>query len=126
MKHSIIYSALIALACFLTACSEQAGEHAAEDHSSHGEKPIQHLKLADITSSAEAATVFAKEVAFITGKEALTAAALNEIHLSTYSLEKAVAYYAENSEGAKKELAEKIAMVVEEKEKLRIVSDATF
>ena len=68
----------------------------------------------NILSLEKATTVFSEEVAFITGKEELTAGVLHEIHMSTYSLEKAVAYFVENSPGEEKSLADEIAVVVEE------------
>ena len=109
----------IAVSILLSACSDQLSDHTS-DHSNghaaheHDEKPIQHLKLENILSLEEATTVFTKEVAFITGKEELTAGVLHEIHMSTYSLEKAVAFFVENSQGEEKSLAEEIAVVVEE------------
>ncbi len=102
---------LLSMLCFLAACSQQSSD----ENLSHAdiEKPIQHLKLEDITSSTKAVTVFSKEVELIQSKQELTLTELNEIHISTYSLEKAVAYFVENSEGAKKDLAGKIAVMVE-------------
>ena len=99
----------------LSACSDQHSDHI-DEHSAHdhNEEPIQHLKLEDIYSLEEASAVFAKEVDFIVGKEELTAGALHEIHMSTYSLEKAVAYFVENSEAEEQNLAEQISVVVEE------------
>ena len=109
----------IAVSILLSACSDQLSDHTS-DHSNghaaheHDEKPIQHLKLDNILSLEEATTVFTKEVAFITRKVDLTAGVLHEIHMSTYSLEKAVAYFVENSQGEEKSLAKKIADLVEE------------
>ena len=112
-------SAIITIGLLLCACSDQlsdnthdqANGHAAHEHE---EKPIQHLKLGNILSLEEATTVFTKEVAFITANEELTAGILHEIHMSTYSLEKAVAYFVKNSQGEQKSLADQIAVVVEE------------
>ena len=39
---------------------------------------------------------------------------LHEIHVITYSLEKAVAFFAENLSGARQETAQEMAVVVEE------------
>lgn len=103
---------LSGLVCLLAACSGQNNEPEAAQ-AAH-DKPIQHLHLEDITSLNEAVRVFAKEVAFIQGQTELTPQVLHDIHMSTYSLEKAVAYYVENSEGARKELAEQIAEVTEQ------------
>lgn len=115
IKHIVSSAYLIVISCMLSACSDQHSdqidEHSAHDHN---EKPIQHLKLEDIYSLEEASAVFAKEVDFIVGKEELTAGALHEIHMSTYSLEKAVAYFVENSVAEEQNLAEQIAVVVEE------------
>lgn len=110
---------IIAISILLSACSDQISDHTndhSDGHADHEyeEKPIQHLNLKNILSVEEATTVFTKEVAFITGREELTAAALHEIHMSTYSLEKAVAYFVENSQGEEMSLAEQIAVVVED------------
>ena len=110
---------IIAISILLSACSDELIDYT-DDHADghvsheHDDKPIQHLKLENILSLEKATTVFSKEVAFITGKEEFTAGALHEIHMSTYSLEKAVAYFVENSQGEEKSLAEEIALVVEE------------
>ena len=115
IKHIVFGTNLIVFSYLLSACSDQHSDHtdkySAHDHN---EKPIQHLKLEDIYSLEEASAVFAKEIDFIVGKEELTALALHEIHMSTYSLEKAVAYFVENSEAEERILAEQIADVVEE------------
>ena len=115
IKHILSSAYLIVISCMLSACSDQHSDHI-DEHSAHdhNEKPIQHLKLEDIYSLEEASAVFAKEVDFIIGKEELTAGALHEIHMSTYSLEKAVAYFVENSEAEEQNLAEQISVVVEE------------
>lgn len=115
IKHIVFSINLIVISCLLSACSDQHSDHI-DEHSAHdhNEKPIQHLKLEDIYSLEEASAVFADEVDFIVGKEELTALALHEIHMSTYSLEKAVAYFVENSEAEGQILAEQIAVVVEE------------
>ena len=44
----------------------------------------------------------------------LDALELHEIHMITYSLEKAVAFFAENLSGPRQETAQKIAVIVEE------------
>lgn len=77
------------------------------------EKPVQHLKLEDITSYDEAKKVFFETTSQIKSKTKLDAAELHEIHMITYSLEKAIAYFVENMEAEQKVSAEKIAMVVE-------------
>ena len=91
--------------CFmLVSCSNQG----------YDEKPIQHLKLENITSYEEATQVFAKESAFIMDQKELTDGVLHEIHMSTYSLEKAVAYFIENTVDEQQRHAKQIAFVVEE------------
>lgn len=77
-------------------------------------KPVQHLKIADISSLSDAKTVFIEKTLEMKGKQKLDAEELHEIHIITYSLEKSVAYFAEQSTGSDKELMEKIAVVVEE------------
>lgn len=119
MRKFTSITAITTIGTLLSACSDQLSDttyshldgHAAHEHN---EKPIQHLKLENILSLEEATTVFTKEIAFITGKEKLTDGVLHEIHMSTYSLEKAVKYFVENSQGEDKSLAQQIAVVVEE------------
>lgn len=77
------------------------------------EKPVQHLKLADITSYDEAKKVFIETTSQIKSKTKLDAAELHEIHMITYSLEKAVAYFVENMKDEQKIAVKKIADVVE-------------
>ncbi|MEM7015332.1 MAG: DUF6746 family protein, partial [Verrucomicrobiota bacterium] len=75
---------------------------------------IQHLQIPDVTSYEDANKIFLERTGEIMSKEKLDNTELHEIHMATYHLEKAVAFFAENSEGAEKEAAEKIAVVVEE------------
>lgn len=81
---------------------------------SEKEKPIQHLKVADVTSMADAERIFRESTAELEAKEKLDATELQQIHIITYSLEKSVAYFAEHLDGDRQALAEKIAVVVEE------------
>ncbi|GAA5441900.1 hypothetical protein Misp06_00061 [Microbulbifer sp. NBRC 101763] len=78
-----------------------------------GEKPIQHLKVADVTSMKDAKKIFIEKTAEIKGKQKLDAAELHQIHAITYTLEKSVEFFAENLKGEKQELAKEIAVVVE-------------
>lgn len=78
------------------------------------EKPLKHLKLQDLTSMEEALKVFNDTTAQIKSKTKLDAQELSEIHVITYSLEKAIAYFTDNLTGAKQEAAKKIAVIVEE------------
>lgn len=77
------------------------------------EEPVQHLELADVTSYEEAKQVFTETTAKMQSKTKLNANELGEIHIITYSLEKAVAYFAENMEGEQKARAKIMANVVE-------------
>lgn len=79
-----------------------------------GEKPIQHLKVADITSMQDAKEVFLATTADIQSKKTLNAQSAHEIHMITYSLEKSIAYFAETLIGNKKEIVENMAVIVEE------------
>lgn len=78
------------------------------------QKPIQHLEIADVTSLEDAKRIFVETTAEIRSKQKLDPAELQQIHIITYSLEKSVAYFVENTEGERHELAEEIAEVVEE------------
>lgn len=78
------------------------------------EEPVQHLKIADVATLEDAKRIFIATTAEIRSKEKLDPAELQQIHIITYSLEKSVAYFVENTEGERHELAEEIAEVVEE------------
>lgn len=78
------------------------------------EKPVEHLKILDVTSMEEAKNIFIEKTSEIESKEKLTPSELQEIHFITYSLEKSVAYFAENLEGKKQVLAKEMTVVVEE------------
>lgn len=103
------------------AVSESANAVEAEsangnDHTEGGEEGerIKHLEVPEVTNADDAKKIFLERTAEITGKKALDTQELHEIHMATYHLETAVAYYAENLKGKKKKAAEKIAVVVEE------------
>ncbi|MDX5375227.1 MAG: hypothetical protein LPK43_05525 [Gammaproteobacteria bacterium] len=78
------------------------------------EEPVQHLKIEEVTSLEDAKRIFAETTAEMRGKQKLDVTELQQIHVITYSLEKSVAYFVENTEGERHELAEEIAEVVEE------------
>ena len=78
------------------------------------EKPIQHLKLEDIATESSAVEVMQSTTKQLLAKNNLDALELHEIHMITYSLEKAVAFFAENLSGARQVTAQKMAVVVEE------------
>lgn len=78
------------------------------------EEPIQHLKLADVSSYEDAKQIFLNTTADIKSKQKLDAAELQEIHIITYSLEKSVAYFVEHLNGAQQDAAKALAEIVEE------------
>jgi hypothetical protein len=78
------------------------------------EKPTQHLQVADVQSMEEAKAIFIDKTAEIRSKKPLNLENASQIHIITYTLEKSVAYFAENLKGEKQKLAEKIAIVVED------------
>ena len=77
------------------------------------EKPIQHLKLEDIASESNALEVMKSTTEQLRAKTKLDALELHEIHMITYSLEKAVAFFAENLSGTRQLTAQEMAVVVE-------------
>lgn len=78
------------------------------------EKPIQHLMLEDIATESSAVEVMHSTTEQLLAKTNLDALELHEIHMITYSLEKAVAFFAENLSGARQVIAQEMAVVVEE------------
>ena len=78
------------------------------------EKPTQHLQIADVTSMEQAKEIYLDKTVEIRSKETLDLEAASQIHIITYTLEKSVAYFAENLEGEKQEQAKEIAVVVED------------
>ena len=78
------------------------------------EQPIQHLQIADVQSMEEAKEIFIDKTAEIRAKQPLTLENASQIHIITYTLEKSVAYFAENLKGEKQEQAKEIAVVVED------------
>ncbi len=78
------------------------------------EEPVQHLKIADVTSMNDAKRIFIKKTSEMKSKRKLDKRELQQIHIITYSLEKSVAYFVENLEGERQELAKEIAIVVED------------
>jgi len=78
------------------------------------EKPVQHLIVENMGSFSEAKTVFIEMTSDLKAKEVLDKDELHQIHMITYSLEKSLAFYAENLSGKAQKLAEDMAVVVEE------------
>jgi hypothetical protein len=77
------------------------------------DKPTQHLRLPDVTSLEEAKKVFLETTSVLQSKRELGAKELIEIHLTTYSLEKAIAYFVENMKSDQQIKAKEMAEVVE-------------
>jgi len=82
-------------------------------YASQAEKSIKHKVVEDIVTSEEAIQVFNETTAQLKTKTSLDEAELNDVHMITYSLEKAVAYFVENSSGDQRDDAEKMAELVE-------------
>ena len=82
-------------------------------HLSASEQPIKHLDLPDIETADQARKVFKETTAELLSNKKLDASELNDIHITTYSLEKAVAYFVDNSSGDQKKSAIELAEVVE-------------
>lgn len=78
------------------------------------EEPVQHLKIPDVTSMKDAKKIFIETTSEIKSKKNLDQLELQQIHIITYSLEKSVAYFVENLKGERQELANEIAVVVED------------
>lgn len=96
------------LALFQVACTTT------ETRNELAEKPTQHIKVANVTSMQEAEQIFTKDTEVIRNKSKLDAVEMQQIHYITYTLEKSVAYLAENLQGERQKLAEEIAVVVED------------
>ena len=77
------------------------------------EKPTQHLKVSDVTSMKDAKTIFLNKTLELSDKKNIGLKEASEIHIITYTLEKSVAYFAENLTGEKQMLAKQLAVVVE-------------
>ena len=78
------------------------------------EKPTQHLKIEDVTSMKDAKEIFLGKTHEIMAKKNIGLKEASEIHIITYTLEKSVAYFAENLTGEKQSLAKEMAVVVED------------
>ena len=90
---------------------EQAGSTA--EMSEKGEKPTKHVDLPDITSKEKAVEVMKATTDQLKSETKLDEKELGEIHIITYSLEKAIAYFAEHEKSEKQASAKKMAEVVE-------------
>jgi hypothetical protein len=114
--HYLIFCVTLSLGSFGCQKDVETVEENKELPHSHkqAEKPIQHLKLEDIVTESKAVEVMKATTEQLRTKTALDALELHEIHMITYSLEKALAFFAENVSGARQETAQEMALVVEE------------
>jgi hypothetical protein len=78
------------------------------------EKPTKHLKIADVTSMEDAKEIFLEKTLEIRNMKNIGLEEASKIHIITYTLEKSVAYFAENLTGEKQSLAKEMAVVVED------------
>ena len=74
---------------------------------------VKHMDLPDITSYEEARKMFNQTTAQLRKKNKLDETELHEVHMITYSLEKAVAYFSQNMKDEQQASAEKMAQLVE-------------
>lgn len=102
MKHFV----LLVFAIFLSSTVLAAVESK--------EKPTQHLKISDVNSMEEAKEILIDSTAKIRNLKTINLEKASQIHIITYTLEKSVAYFAENLKGDRQELAKEIAVVVED------------
>ena len=114
MKKLLIFSLSLVTCSSLISCKQTETNSSDNSPSEEKEKPVQHLKLADITSKDKAVEVMKSTTQDLKGKTKLDVTEMNEIHIITYSLEKAIAYFTENITGDQQALAKKMAEVVEE------------
>lgn len=98
---------LLGFTIFIGACQDNA-------ELSNEQKPVQHLQLPDITTQSEAWDVLQATSQELRNRQQLDASELNEIHMITYSLEKAIAYFATQSEPTLAKQAQAMAIVVED------------
>jgi len=77
-------------------------------------KPTQHLNIPDVTSMEDAKLIFLRKTLEMKDKKSIGLEEASEIHIITYTLEKSVAYFAENLTGEKQSLAKQMAVVVED------------
>ena len=109
-RHYLILS--VALSLGFLGCQKDV--ETVDVNSDQAEKPIQHLKLENIATESSAVEVMQSTTEQLLAKNNLDALELHEIHMITYSLEKAVAFFAENLSGARQVTAQEMAVVVEE------------
>lgn len=114
MKKLLILGLSLTTCTSFISCKQTETNSSDNNPSEEKEKPVQHLKLANITSKDKAVEVMKSTTQDLKGKTKLDVTEMNEIHIITYSLEKAIAYFAENTTGDQQAQAEEMAEVVEE------------
>ena len=77
-------------------------------------KPIEHVKVADVTTLEDAKRILFEETLLLKQKQSLDTQALHDIHMITYRLEKSIAFFTEHLNGESQQLAKTLAKVVEE------------
>lgn len=77
-------------------------------------KPIEHVKVADVTTLEDAKRILFEETLLLKQKQSLDTQALHDIHMITYRLEKSIAFFTEHLNGESQQLAKTLAEVVEE------------
>lgn len=110
VKNNRLFLLIMLFSVVLLPCCNNQESHT--DHSD--EKPIQHLKLEDITSLEEAKKVFRADTEKLKSMTKLDDSELSEIHFITYSLERAIAYFAENLQDKAQSISKEMAIVVED------------
>ncbi|MCF1428281.1 MAG: hypothetical protein LPD71_11925 [Shewanella sp.] len=78
------------------------------------ERPTQHLKAPDVTNMQDAKDIFLEMNHELMEMPNIGMQQAAEIHILTYTLEKSVAYFADNLTGDKQSLAKQMVVVVEE------------
>lgn len=78
------------------------------------QKPTQHLNIPDVTSMEDAKLIFLRKTLEMKDKKKIGLKEAAELHIITYTLEKSVAYFAENLTGEKQTLAKQMAVAVED------------
>lgn len=84
------------------------------------EEPVRHLNVEEVTSAEVANDIFKRDTERLRQFSQFDAAELNDIHMITYSLETAVAFFVSNSSGDRLAHFRQMAHVVE---KIHVVSE---
>lgn len=112
MKRPLSFGLILAAGMSLGACSNSDKKET--DTTPAKETSVKHVEAKEVTSAAEAKKTFIEKTAEIQSKKTLDANELHDIHMITYTLEQAVAYYTKNLTGERQSQAKEIAVVVEE------------